>query len=142
MKRKIDTATMHPSDQITEVIHSIYFRGMTTTSGGNVSITDDCGNVWITPSAIDKGSLTPDDIVCVKPEGSVIGRHEPSSELPFHKAIYKIRPDIKAVIHAHPSGLVSLALCTKFPKQQYLVLWLLFAEELLMLNMDYPVAKS
>lgn len=116
MKRKINTATMHPSDQITEVIHSIYFRGMTTTSGGNVSIIDDCGNIWITPSAVDKGSLTPDDIVCVKPDGSFIGRHEPSSELPFHKAIFKIRPDIKAVIHAHPSGLVSFSIVHQIPE--------------------------
>lgn len=116
MKRKIDPATMHPRYQITEVIHSIYTRGMTTTSGGNISIIDNYGDVWITPSAIDKGSLTPDDIVCVKPDGSVIGRHEPSSELPFHKAIYKIRPDIKAVIHAHPSGLVSFSIVNQIPE--------------------------
>ena len=59
---------------------------MTTTSGGNLSIKDDDGNIWITPARIDKGRLTPEDIVCVKPDGSVDGRHPPSSELPFHQA--------------------------------------------------------
>ena len=43
----------------------------------------------------------------VKPDGTIIGRHKPSSEFPFHKAIYEMRPDIKAIIHAHPPALVS-----------------------------------
>jgi L-fuculose-phosphate aldolase len=93
---------IHPRNQITEVISRIYKRGMTTTSGGNVSIIDGNGDIWVTPSAIDKGSLRASDIICVKKDGTVIGKHKPSSEFPFHKAIYEARPDIKAVIHAHP----------------------------------------
>ena len=59
---KIDTKLMHPRDQITEIIGRIYRAGMTTTSGGNISIIDDDGDIWVTPSAIDKGSLTRKDI--------------------------------------------------------------------------------
>ncbi|MGV8963494.1 MAG: class II aldolase/adducin family protein [Candidatus Saccharimonadaceae bacterium] len=39
---------------------------MTTTSGGNISIRDDIGDIWITPSGVDKGSLTTKDIMCLK----------------------------------------------------------------------------
>ncbi|MFR9547102.1 MAG: class II aldolase/adducin family protein, partial [Rikenellaceae bacterium] len=49
---------MHPAEQIAIIIRRIYNSGLTTTSGGNVSIKDDSGDIWITPSAIDKGSLT------------------------------------------------------------------------------------
>src|SRR5210317_2585017 len=93
---------VHPRDQITEIISRIYKRGMTTTSGGNISIIDDNEDIWVTPSAIDKGSLRSTDIVCVKKDGTIIGKHKPSSEFPFHKAIYEARSDIKSVIHAHP----------------------------------------
>jgi L-fuculose-phosphate aldolase len=106
---------IHPRNQITEVISRIYKRGMTTTSGGNVSIIDGNGDIWVTPSAIDKGSLRASDIICVKKDGTVIGKHKPSSEFPFHKAIYEARPDIKAVIHAHPPALVSFSIVRQIP---------------------------
>jgi len=109
------TNLVHPRDQITLIISRIYKRGMTTTSGGNISIMDDNGDMWVTPSAVDKGSLRPSDIVCVKKDGTIVGKHKPSSEFPFHKAIYDIRPDIKSVIHAHPPALVSFSIVRKIP---------------------------
>ncbi|MEL0456477.1 class II aldolase/adducin family protein [Flavobacteriaceae bacterium SZ-1-7] len=105
----------HPRDQITRIISRIYKRGMTTTSGGNISIIDEHGDIWVTPSAIDKGSLRASDIICVKKDGTVVGKHKPSSEFPFHKAIYEARPDIKSVIHAHPPALVSFSIVRKIP---------------------------
>ncbi len=106
---------MHPRDQIIMVIRRIYKRGLTTTSGGNVSLLDDNGDIWVTPSAVDKGSLRPSDIMCIKKEGTIIGRHKPSSEFPFHKAIYENRPDIRAIIHAHPPALVSFSIVHDIP---------------------------
>jgi len=97
------------------VISRIYRRGLTTTSGGNISLIDENGDIWVTPSAIDKGSLRPSDIMCIKRDGSVIGRHKPSSEFPFHKAIYEMRPDIRAIIHAHPPALVSFSIVHQIP---------------------------
>jgi L-fuculose-phosphate aldolase len=88
---------------------------MTTTSGGNISILDDSGNIWVTPSAVDKGSLKPSDIICVKSDGTIIGKHKPSSEFPFHKAIYEARPDLKSIIHAHPPALVSFSIVRQIP---------------------------
>jgi L-fuculose-phosphate aldolase len=113
--RKLNTKWMHPRDQITMIIDKIYKSGMTTTSGGNISIIDDNGDVWVTPSAIDKGTLRPSDIVCVRKDGTIEGRHKPSSEYPFHIAIYKCRPEIKAVIHAHPPALVSFSIVRQIP---------------------------
>lgn len=112
---KLDTVLMHPRDQITEVIGRIYRAGLTTTSGGNISILDEEGDIWVTPSAIDKGSLDRKDIVCVLKDGTVKGHHKPSSEFPFHKAIYQARPDVRAVIHAHPPALVSFSIVRQIP---------------------------
>lgn len=106
---------MHPADQLALIIGRIYRSGLTTTSGGNLSIMDDNGDMWITPAGIDKGSLTAKDIMCVKADGTVIGPHRPSSEYPFHKALYKIRPKMRAVIHAHPPGLVTFSITHQIP---------------------------
>lgn len=106
---------MHPGNQIVTVIDKIYKDGLTTTSGGNISMMDDEGTIWITPAGVDKGSLHPSDIMCIKKDGSISGKHKPSSEFPFHKAIYDIRPDIKAIIHAHPPALVSFSIVRETP---------------------------
>ena len=106
---------IHPSDQLVMFMQRIYDKGLTTTSGGNLSIMDDDGNIWITPASVDKGTLTRNDIICVKPDGTCVGPHKPSSELPFHAAVYKMRPDLKAVLHAHPPALVSFSIVRKCP---------------------------
>ena len=106
---------MHPAEQITLIIGMIYRSGMTTTSGGNLSILDDNGDIWITPAGIDKGSLTPKDIMCVKADGTIIGPHKPSSEYPFHRALYRMRPGLHSVIHAHPPGLVTFSITHQVP---------------------------
>lgn len=120
MKILLNTRTMHPRDQITLIMFRIYERVLTTTSGGNLSIIDEDGNIWITPAGVDKGLLKPSDIVCVKKDGTVIGDHKPSSEYPFHLAIYRKRPDIKAIVHAHPPGLVAFSIVRKTPDTRIL----------------------
>ena len=106
---------IHPADQLVMFMQRIYDKGLTTTSGGNLSIMDDDGNVWITPAGVDKGTLTRNDIVCVKADGSIVGTHKPSSEYPFHAAVYKMRPDLRAVLHAHPPALVSFSIVRQTP---------------------------
>ena len=106
---------MHPAEQIVLLLSRVYQKGLTTTSGGNLSIKDSEGVIWITPSGIDKGSLTAADICKVLPDGTVIGKYKPSVELPFHKLVYETRPDVSAVLHAHPPALVSYSLIRKIP---------------------------
>ena len=110
----------HPRDEILRTMERIYRFRMTTTSGGNLSIREDNGDVWITPARIDKGSLRRDDVILVHPDGSIEGRHRPSSELPFHQAIYAARPDVRAIVHAHPVALVAFSICRQVPDTRVL----------------------
>ena len=105
----------HPRDEIVQTIERIYRYRMTTTSGGNVSLRDENGDIWITPARIDKGALRREDIVAVRADGSRDGPHRPSSEFPFHQAIYRARPDLRAIVHAHPVALVAFSICRSLP---------------------------
>ncbi len=107
---------MHPRDELAMTLERIYNYKMTTTSGGNLSIKDSNGDIWITPARVDKGELTPKDIVCVRQDGTIEGLHPPSSEFPFHKAVYEARPDLRSVVHAHPMALVAFSCAHKIPE--------------------------
>ena len=105
----------HPAERLVAAMDRIYRYRMTTTSGGNLSIKDSDGNIWITPARVDKGKLKAEDIVKVRRDGSTDGRHPPSSEFPFHKQIYDARPDIGSIVHAHPVALVAFSICGQAP---------------------------
>ena len=110
MKRSL----VHPREEIMQTMERIYRYRMTTTSGGNLSIRDG-SDIWITPARVDKGSLRPDDITCVHADALVSGRHQPSSEFPFHRAIYAARPDLGGIVHAHPVALVAFSISQQTP---------------------------
>ena len=105
----------HPAERLVQAMARIYQYRMTTTSGGNLSIRDADGSIWITPARVDKGALRIEDIVRVLPDGSTEGLHRPSSEFPFHKQIYDARPDLGAIVHAHPVALVAFSICGQAP---------------------------
>lgn len=107
---------LHPADQLALIMERIYQSGLTTTSGGNLSILDENGDIWITPGGVDKGTLTRNDMCCVKPDGTVVGPHKPSVELPFHASIYRKRPELKAVLHAHSPALVAFSAVRVLPQ--------------------------
>jgi L-fuculose-phosphate aldolase len=109
------TSSTSPRREILAVMERIYDYRMTTTSGGNLSLRDEEGNVWITPTRVDKGSLRREDIVRVRKDGTVEGLHPPSSELPLHLAIYRARPEIRGVVHAHPVALVAFSVVHEVP---------------------------
>lgn len=104
-----------PRHQISKTLQQIYTSGLSTTSGGNISIKGSHGNIWITPSSIDKGSISEKDIVRIGPDGICEGLHKPSSELPFHIAVYEAWPDIRAIVHAHLPALVSFSIVGEIP---------------------------
>src|SRR4051794_7915701 len=111
---------VHPRDEIMRTMERIYRYRMTTTSGGNISIRDEDGDVWITPARVDKGSLRRDDIVRVRGDGTAEGPHPPSSEFPFHRAIYQARPDLRGIVHAHPVALVAFSIGRRVPDTRLL----------------------
>lgn len=131
---------LHPADQLVMIMQRIYRYGMTTTSGGNLSIKDANGDIWITPSGIDKGSLRPGDMIQVKPDGQTIGIHKPSVELPFHRDIYRIRPDLRAILHAHPPTMVAFSLARIIPNIRLTYDVLQICSEVVMA--DYAVPGS
>jgi L-fuculose-phosphate aldolase len=81
----------------------VYKSGLVAAMDGNISIRVFSDRLLITPSGSCLGTLNIEDLVYVDLEGQVlVGRVKPSSELPMHIEIYKKRPDILAIIHAHP----------------------------------------
>ncbi len=105
----------HPRDEILQAMERIYRYRMTTTSGGNLSIREANGDVWITPARVDKGALRREDIVCVRADGEVVGPRRPSSELPIHQEIRRRRPELDGIVHAHPTALVAFSLVHQVP---------------------------
>jgi L-fuculose-phosphate aldolase len=99
-------------------------QGLTTGSGGNLSIIDrSTGQVAITPSGMDYFAISEEDIVVSDANGTrVSGRRTPSSELPSHLALYRHRSDIRAVVHTHSVFATTLAcLHRTIPAVHYLV---------------------
>ncbi|MGD9316924.1 MAG: class II aldolase/adducin family protein [Anaerolineae bacterium] len=111
----MDFDLLHPRQQLVQIMDRIYRYRLTTTSGGNLSILDENGDLWITPSGVDKGNLTPGDIMCITVDGPMEGPHTPSSEYPFHQMIFDRRPDIRAIVHAHAPALMSFSVARKIP---------------------------
>lgn len=89
----------------------LYRMGLTTTSGGNLSRRLADGRVLLTPSASDKGRMRGREIGIVTPSGEVLGPagFRPSIESRMHLAVYLTRPDIGAVVHAHPPTVSAFA---------------------------------
>ncbi|APG28543.1 fuculose phosphate aldolase [Syntrophotalea acetylenivorans] len=97
---------------------------LTTGAGGNLSIFDRAsGRVAISPSGIEYFDLQPEDVVITDLDGQVIeGQYTPSSELGFHLALYRQRPDVNAVLHTHSVYATTIAcLGWEIPAVHYLV---------------------
>jgi L-fuculose-phosphate aldolase len=89
--------------QIVAISKRVYDRGYVAASDGNVSHRLAGDRVLVTPSGSCLGELQPNDLACVGLAGqSLGGRQRPTSELPLHLAVYAMRPDVSAIVHAHP----------------------------------------
>lgn len=89
--------------EITKYMSRLWQSNLTTSLGGNISYRKDNETFLITPSSIDKMNLTNDDILTIDKTGKVIdGYHKPSIEYLMHLRVLENRPDVNAVIHAHP----------------------------------------
>lgn len=88
---------------IVEVGKRLYARAYVASNDGNISIKLDDGTILTTPKGVSKGFMTPDMMVVVDLEGKKIrGSRDASSELLMHLEVYRNRPDVRAVVHAHP----------------------------------------
>lgn len=88
----------------------LHKRHYISSTDGNLSVRLDEGHILTTPTGVSKGFMRPGDMVVVDLHGRKIsGPSEPSSELGMHLTIYKLRPDIQAVVHAHPCVATAVA---------------------------------
>jgi len=99
--------------QMVDIGRRVYDRGMVAANDGNFSVKVGPNEFYCTPTGVSKGFLTPDMICKVDKEGKVIqaqGNYRPSSEIKMHMRVYKERPDVNAVVHAHPMYATSFAI--------------------------------
>jgi L-fuculose-phosphate aldolase len=88
---------------IVEAGRRMYARGYVASNDGNISARIDDTRLITTPKSVSKGFMTPDMMVIVDYDGKkVSGDRDPSSELPMHLEVYRNRPDVNSVVHAHP----------------------------------------
>jgi L-fuculose-phosphate aldolase len=88
---------------IIEVGRRLYQKGFVASNDGNISVRINDRQILTTVTGVSKGFLGVEDVVLVDRRGEKIsGKGEPSSELKMHLVIYDKRPDVKAVVHAHP----------------------------------------
>ena len=89
--------------EICEVGHKLWLKGFVAANDGNISVKINDREYYCTPTGVSKGSLTPDMIIKVDENGNKLeGKLNPSSEIKMHMRVYKERPDVTAVVHAHP----------------------------------------
>ena len=91
--------------EMCEIGKRVYNRGMVAANDGNFSVRISENEVLCTPTGVSKGFMTPDYICKVDLDGNVLQANKgfrPSSEIKMHLRVYKERPDVKSVVHAHP----------------------------------------
>lgn len=90
-------------EEIVEVGRLVFQKGWVAANDGNISFRLDEGRVLCTPTMICKGMMKPDDLIICDMQGNKLeGRRERTSEIMMHLTIYGLRPDVRAVVHAHP----------------------------------------
>jgi L-fuculose-phosphate aldolase len=109
-------------EQIVATVRRLDSGGLNRGTTGNVSARSPGGGLWITPTGMDVDELDADALVHVADDGSATGDWAPSSEWPFHRAIYRARPDLHAVVHAHSVHATAVAcLRRELPAFHYMV---------------------
>ena len=89
--------------EICEVGLKLWQKGFVAANDGNISVKISDNEYYCTPTGVSKASLTPDMIIKVDKDGRKLeGKLNPSSEIKMHMRVYRERPDVTAVVHAHP----------------------------------------
>ena len=92
--------------QIVEIGKRIWTRGYVASNDGNITVMLNENELLTTPTGVSKGFMTTDMIIKCDRNGKVISgssKYRPSSEVKMHLDVYKERPDVKSVVHAHPT---------------------------------------
>jgi L-fuculose-phosphate aldolase len=101
--RKSPDKELHLRRDLTEFGRMLHTQGFVAATDGNLSVRLDGERILITPTGFSKGMMHPEDMIIVDLRGKKLsGIHNPSSEIVMHLTIYRMRPDVGAVVHAHP----------------------------------------
>lgn len=96
-------------EQLLDAGRRLDARGWVAATGGNLSCRLDDGSVAITVSGRHKGDLVADDIMRVDMNGDALDGKKPSAETLLHTGLYRVRPDVGAILHSHPRASVLYA---------------------------------
>ncbi|MCC6859904.1 MAG: class II aldolase/adducin family protein [Bryobacterales bacterium] len=107
------TETEYRQD-IVDVGRLVYRKGWVAANDGNITVRLDQDRLLATPTGVSKGMMHPDDLIVLDMDGRKLqGRKEGTSEIAMHLAIYRLRPDVRAVVHAHPPVATGFAVAGK-----------------------------
>lgn len=107
--------------EICEIGRRIYQKGFVAANDGNISVKVGPNEFYCTPTGVSKGFMTPDMIIKIDAKGNKIeGKLNPSSEIKMHMRVYEQRPDVNAVVHAHPPTATAFAVCN-MPLDKYIL---------------------
>lgn len=98
--------------QIVEIGKRIWHRGYVASNDGNITVKLNDDELLTTPTGVSKGFMTEEMIIKCDKNGNVVSgdeRYRPSSEVKMHLEVYKARPDVNSVVHAHPPYATSFA---------------------------------
>jgi len=88
---------------VVTVCHLMHQKNLIAATDGNVSVRLGPDRILSTPSGLHKGLIKPEHLIVTDMQGRTLaGRGQPTSEMPLHLAVYEVRADVRAVIHAHP----------------------------------------
>lgn len=107
--------------QICDVCHKMWQKGWVAANDGNVSVKLSDGTFLTTPTGMSKSFITPEKLVHIDKEGSIIEALpglRPSSEIKLHMRCYQERQDVGSVLHAHPPVATGYAVANK-PLDEY-----------------------
>lgn len=99
-------------DQVCDICHKMWQLGWVAANDGNVSVKLDDGTFLVTPTGISKSFITPEKLLIVAKDGTIIEGvegYKPSSEIKMHFRCYEERDDVGAVVHAHPPAATGFA---------------------------------
>jgi len=100
-------------EQLCDAANSLYERGYAHGSTGNISVRAG-EEVWVTPTGQSLRGLTPSRLARLDAGGNQLNTNKPSKEYPFHLAIYRQRPEARAVVHLHSTYAVALSCLESF----------------------------
>jgi L-fuculose-phosphate aldolase len=119
------TANLELRQEIISTCRRLDALGLNQGTSGNISVRashDPADGFLLTPTSLDYDLMAPADIVHVAPDGACSGARRPSSELPFHLAIMRARPDARAIVHTHSTHATAVSCLRRgIPAVHYLI---------------------